>query len=140
MPDNDKRRKQFLTFIVVSYGLILVISMIVGLTTYFSGMNIIPIITLGIICPMIYSVWNCIITNWVSYNKESMMLEYSLIKFLVSIGFILLMVQIGVNWLHLNQTSYVLTLVGGWFMFHTIEAFYASVLITKRKLFRKALK
>tara|TARA_Y100000034_G_C6880489_1_gene403407 strand:+ start:972 stop:1394 length:423 start_codon:yes stop_codon:yes gene_type:complete len=140
MPDNDKRGKQFSAFIAISYGLILAISILVALTTYFSGLNIIPIITLGIICPMLYSVWNCIITNWIAHNKESIMLEYNLVKFLISIGFILLMVQIGVNWLHLNQISYVLTLVGFWFVFHMIEAFYASILITKRKLFRKALK
>ncbi len=105
-------------------------SILIGLVAWaYNRPDIMGVLFLGTAVPIVFSLWNCMVINYLARKNKDALFGFNMLQFLPKVAFMGFMTYAGVVWFNLPTLAYIFTLCGTWFMFHVIEAFYTQQLL-----------
>jgi hypothetical protein len=124
------RVEKFSTIILLGYLIMIFKSILMGVVAWsYDKPGIMGVLFLGTATPILFSLWNCVVMNYLARRNKDKLVGFNMLQFLTKAVFMCFMTYVGIVWFSLPTIAYVFTLCGTWFMFHVIEAFYAQQLL-----------
>ena len=127
------RVEKFSSIILIGYLVMILKSVLMGVVAWaYDKPGIMGVLFLGTATPILFSLWNCVVINYLARTDERKLMEFNMMQFLIKAVFMCFMTYVGIVWFSLPTIAYVFTLCGTWFMFHVVEALYAQRLLLEK--------
>jgi len=118
-------RKSFLIF---SYATVTVFSFMIATVSFMVGRpDMASVSLLGIICPIIFSAFNCVAMSQLKSDKLKL-LGWNMAGFLFKSIYMMFLTYLGILVFKLPEIPYISALCLTFIIFHHVEAFYAQKL------------
>ena len=117
-------------FLILSYATVAFFSFMISAVSFMMGRpDMASVSLLGIICPIIFSAFNCVAMSQLKSDKLKL-LGWNMIGFLFKSIYMLFLTYLGIVVFELPEIPYIAALCLTFIIFHHVEAFYGQALFS----------